>query len=445
MPDIVTSRVFVDGEKNITAQKLNDIVASSVIQPVFVSAKPPASTVAPTDNLLVLTAAGSYAKAPFQTVIDSVNAALNTNAQIWGVRLRSFQALGNNTFEVDQRTAGTGVVSPATGTFIQDRWQYAKVGTMACSASQTSAAAGINLPGTSFAITRNFLRITLTTAQASLAAGDTLSIAHSVEGPRWRELQNDVHSFQILVRTSVAGLSFGIALRDSPGTKSLTNLLTIPAANTWTLLTLPNLPVWPAGNFVNTSGNTGYILNISLAAGSTFTSPANGTFQNGNFTGATGQSNFAASPVNSTFDIAYISHEPGALCSNPPMDCDFQTNLDACQRYFYKSQSYGILPGFAPTGAGNFQISAFAPPGNLGLAVNWPPFSKPMAKVPTVILWSPAVNNTPNFVYDYTSSAGRAVSTYNVNEKGLSSASLSTAATVAGAWLGAFMSADTGW
>jgi hypothetical protein len=406
MADIVTSRIFQDGEKNITATKMNDIVASSVIQPAFVGSKPSASTVAPTDNLLVLTAAGNtYARAPFQTVIDSVNANLNTNAAIWSVRLRSFQALGNNTFEVDQRNAAGVLVSPASGAFIQDRWQYAKVGTSASSVGQISSASGINLPGTSFAITGRALRVTLTTAQASLAAGDQLFIQQYVEGPQWRELQNDVHSFQILVRTSVAGLSFGIALRDSPATKSLTNILTIPNANTWTLLTLPNLPVWPAGNFVTTPGSVGYLLNITLAAGSTFTSPANSTWQNGNFVGATGQSNFAASPVNSTFDIAYISHEPGALCSNPPMDCPFTQNLDNCLRYFCKSYDYDVLPGTVT---------------NLGDLSWWQQttttfknsirFPKALAKIPTVTHYNTSTGAANSIFFGGTSYAVSSIS-----------------------------------
>jgi hypothetical protein len=395
MSDIVTSRLFTDGEKNITAAKLNDIVASSVIQPAFVSAKPSTSTVAPTDNLLILTAAGgTYAKAPFQTVIDSVNASLNTNSAIWSARLRSFQALNNNTFEVDQRNVGNTLAAPAGGTLIQDRWQYGKAGTMACSIGQQSVAAGINLPGTSFAITRNFLRITLTTAQASLAATDNLSIIQQIEGPRWRELQNDVHSFQIMVRTSVAGLSFGVALRDSPATKSLTNILTIPSANTWTLLTLAGMPLWPAGNFVNTPGNVGYILNISLAAGSTYTSPANTTWQNGNFTGATGQSNFAASPVNSTIDIAYISHEPGALCSNPPMDCPFTQNYDDCLRYYQKTYDYLTIAG-TPTTAGLKSFISWA----IAAAYGGLNFHKPMAKTPTITLYDHN-NGAANSVMD---------------------------------------------
>jgi hypothetical protein len=390
MADIVTSRIFADGEKNITAAKLNDIVGSSVIQPAFVSAKPSTSTVAPTDNLLILTAAGgTYAKAPFQTIIDSVNANLNTNAAIWSVRLRSFNAIGNPTFEVDQRNVGNTVASVGSGNvLIQDRWGHWKFSsaTFVTSAGQNTIATGVNLPGTSFALTRSFFRVTLTTAQATLAAGDFLRIAQVVEGPIWRELQNDVHSLQVLVRSSVAGLSFGVALNDPTSANSLTNLLTIPTANTWTLLTLPNLPVWPgAGTFVNTPGSAGYLLFLTLACGTTYRAPANGTWQSGNFFGAIGQSNFAASPVNSTFDIAFVQHEPGPLCSTP-MDCPFTQNYYACLRYFQKTYSYGTVAGTAT----NPGMRSFMASGTSATAYGAASFCNPMAKVPTMTLYNNA-------------------------------------------------------
>jgi hypothetical protein len=436
MSDIVTSRIFTDGEKNITAAKMNDIVASSVIQPAFVGAKPSTSTVAPTDNLLVLTAAGNtYARAPFQTIIDSVNANLNTNGAIWSARLRSFQALGNNTFEVDQRNAGAA--STVNG-FIQDRWTVGKTGTMAFTAQQALPGTAINIPGTSFGITRSYFHLALTTAEASLAAADYLVIQQNIEGPRWRELQNDVHSFQILARSSVANLSFGVTLRDGTPTQSLTNLLTLPTANTWTLLTLPNLPIWPAGNFVNTPGVASYVLTIVLACGTTNMTTANGTWQSGSHFGAIGQSNFAASPVNSTFDIAYVSHEPGALCSNPPMDCDFQSNLDSCLRYYNKSYSYSVVPGtvtplgmlgmVAPVGAG----SGFGP-------VRFP---KPMAKVPTVTFYNHATG-AANSVRDAGGVDHTGANT-NPGDSGFYTVNFTTATTGPMAVF-AHYTADTGW
>jgi microcystin-dependent protein len=315
---------------------------------------------------------------------------------IWSARLRSFNAIGNPTFEVDQRNVGNTVAGISGGIMIQDRWQgyKAPAATLVASMGQNSVPAGINLPGTSFAITRSFIRITLTTAQATLAASDFLLIQQFIEGPKWRELQNDVHSFQILVRSSVPNLIFSAGFRDYPTvTQCLFNPFTLGAANTWALLPLANLPIFPAGNFVNTPGNIGYSLLITLASGSGNITPANGTWQSGSFLAAIGQSNFAASPVGSTFDIAFVQHEPGPLCTTP-IDCPFTQNYDGCLRYFQKSAVYGTKPG---TDSPATVIGMAATIGTANTAVRGAlRFIKSMAKAPTFTL---TYNNVINSAF----------------------------------------------
>ena len=92
MSDITTTRIFTDGERGITAQKLNDIVGSSVIQPAFYTSKPTAGSADPADIALILKA-GAYAQVPISTLAGST-----TQAQIWSTRLRSFNAIGNPKF-----------------------------------------------------------------------------------------------------------------------------------------------------------------------------------------------------------------------------------------------------------------------------------------------------------------------------------------------------------
>ena len=220
-------------------------------------------------------------------VLGSDNLILVPQSTIWNQRLRSFNAIGNPNFEVDQRNVGTGITLAAgsvTG-FVQDRWFGNKTGTMVATGQQVFA--NTSIPGTNFRISQSILRINIATAQASLGAGDLFPIQHFVEGPNWRELSNDVHSISILARANVP-VKFGISLRDTSPTQSLTKLCTIPTANTWTLITLPNLPVFPGGNFSVVPGNLGYNLYISLACGSTYKSPANNIWQSGNFLGSDG-------------------------------------------------------------------------------------------------------------------------------------------------------------
>jgi hypothetical protein len=313
---------------------------------------------------------------------------------IWSARLRSFNAIGNSTFEVDQRNAGAILTNPATNVFLQDRYQLQKNGTMTVNAGQN--AEFILLPGTNFTISRCFQRITLTAQQLSLAAGDLLYITQWIEGPNFRELINDVHSVSLLVRTSVAGLKFGFSTGDAvTATVTLTKLCTIPNAAVWTLIPLPNLPVFPAGNFSTGPGLVNQFLRITLAAGSSFMSPANDTWQNGAFGGAVGQDNFASKPVNSTFDIAFIQHEPGPLCTTL-IDKPFVLNYDECLRYYCKSTEYATLPTAANNYAG---CAVFSSAGCTARADAGIYFPKPMAKAPTVTLYDPSTG-TVNQVYN---------------------------------------------
>ena len=108
----------------------------------------------------------------------------------------------------------------------------------------------IVVPGTSFCISRNYFSLQLQGQETTMAAGDFLQLQTTVEGSSFREISNDVHSVSLLVRSTVANLKFSLMLRDSLAAKSLGKLCTLGAANTWTLVQLPNLPVFPgAGNW----------------------------------------------------------------------------------------------------------------------------------------------------------------------------------------------------
>ena len=261
---------------------------------------------------------------------------------IWSARLRSFNAIGNPTFEVDQRNVGNQVVSG----FMVDRWTPGRVGTVAYTSQRVTPSPGNQpqAPGTSFNLSNALGRIVITTAQSTLGANDYLHILQTVEGPCFRELASDVHSISMLVKSSVANLKFAVALRDSgPATTSLVKLCTIPIANTWTLIQLPNLPAWPSGNFSSSPGAVGYQFSICLAAGSNMIAPAADTWQTGPFLGAPGMSNLAAT-LNATFDVGFVQHEPGAVCSTL-IDKPFTQNLDECLRYYQKTYRYGVMPG----------------------------------------------------------------------------------------------------
>jgi hypothetical protein len=442
VPDLVTSKIFVDGEKGITAAKMNQIISGAVIQPSFVSSKPASSTLDPTDQILELKGAGSYATITGQQLIDSVSASVTQNITptIWSVRLRSFNSVGNPTFEVDQRQAGGGIGTGGGGTvgFAQDRWYLNKNGSPTGTLSAQQTAGNVNLPGTNFCITQNFIRITVKVSQASLAAGDSYHLIQYLEGPQLRELINDVHSLSFLVRSTIANLKFSVALRDSAVANSLCNLVSLGAANTWTLVTFPNLPLWQ-GTYPLAPGGVAAYFHFTFAAGSTWVAPAAGSFQSGNFLAAPGAGNFLSNAVNSTIDIAAVQHEPGAQCSTF-QDKPFSRSLDECLRYFQKTYNYGVAPGTA-TAAGQ---RGWGVQSAGTTAINGAGFVKPMAKVPTMTIYNPGTG-AANSVRDSSAVDHGSATAVNIGETSFSGVTFATATGGAASYVAGQYTADTSW
>jgi|SRR5215469_1880121 len=375
------------------------------------------------------------------TCQNLVNAVTPT---ITSVRLRSFNAVGNPNFECTQRNCGSAVANPASGTLIEDRWMYGKSGSLTGVVSiqkqgpANAASGAIAVPGTNFLISNGFFRVTLTTAQASLAAGDWCGIIQSVEGPMLRELWNDVHSLSLLVRSSVA-ISFGLTLRGGSSTYSLSKLCTISSANTFVLIPLPNLPVWPSAFNSIAPGALGYQIYITLAAGTTQTSPANDTWQSGAYTGAVGQSNFLAAPVNSTFDIAFVQHEPGPLCTTL-IDCPFDANLRSCQRYLQKTYGYSVKPGSVDNSGSNLFFTPVAG-ATLQIPIRFP---VTLAKVPTMTLYS-NISGAPGVIRNATTAADLTAIVQSPQDSGYSWINITGTAPAASANLQWHHTADTGW
>lgn len=343
---------------------------------------------------------------------------------IWSSRLRSYNALGNPNFEIDQRNAGTLLSNPANLIFALDRWRVNKAGTMGISTQQLASGSGALLPGTNFRISQSSLSLTLTAQEASLAAGDFWSIQQFIEGPSARELYNDVSSVSLLVQSSVAGLKFGVALRDATPAYNLTKLCTIPTANTWTLIQLlPNIPVFPSGGAFNlTPGTVGYQLVITLAAGSTFTAPANDVWNTtGGFLGASGQDNFASKPLNSTFQILFVQHEPGGVCTTL-IDKPFSQNYDECLRCYTKSYDYDVAIGSASAQAGMLLWTPLTTTGAEGIAR----YPRPMAKIPAVTIYNPVVGTINSLRHtsgtDYTVSSVASIGKAGFENLGTSAA-----------------------
>jgi len=301
---------------------------------------------------------------------------------IWAARLRSFNAIGNPNFEVDQRHVG-GVVTVPAGTsnpMIIDRWLVSKIAATGTCTTGQSADTYTIVPGTNFAIGNNNFYVTVGTVQATLAAGEFLSINQNIEGPVLRELINDVHSLQLLAFCTNA-ISFAISLIPSGAAYSYVSpLLNLPA-NTWTLFTIPNIPIWTSNATWSTDpGTLGYSLRICLGAGSTYQTSNTGSWISGNYLAPAGVTNLL-SLSGAIFRLGFVQHEPGSVCTTL-IDKPFDDNLRQCKRYYGKSNPYASI---FPTNAQYQQIGCFATSTTVRAFIS---YEVEVAKQPTVTLAS---------------------------------------------------------
>lgn len=373
--------------------------------------------------------------------LGSDNLILVPQSSIWSMRNRNYNGMLNPNFEVDQRNYGSPVAigTGSANSWIADRWLFGKnAATARFNISQDGQ--NIVLPGTNFLITQAKITVQVAATQAALAAGESIQITQSVEGPRFRELAGDVHSLSILALCQVP-FTFAVRLTFSNSGYTLTKLCPITVANQWTLFTFPNLPIWtPSGTPGFGWGAVGYVLGIGLGAGSTWTAPSNDVWNPGNFVCGPGCGNFASLPVNTILQVAVVQHEPGPYCT-PFIDKPFNENYEECLRYFQKTWYYIHKLGTI-TAQGQRQI--WQPVANTTIMAPVS-FMKPVAVTnPPVTIYNPGTGN-PN-AYSYN---GGAADTGVTSVQGISDCGyggfVSAGAPAAGSYAQWHHTVGTGW
>lgn len=186
----------------------------------------------------------------------------------------------------------------------------------------------------------NSLKITVTTADASVAAGDRINIAHKIEGLNLLDFDfglSTAKSFTVSfwVKSSVTGTyaleiyNYGISTASTA-----TKTYTINSANTWEYktVTFTGDTVYP---HVKTNGASLAVW-MWLMAGSNYNSTNGG----GVFTAvgsgtqrAYGQTANIAATVNNTFQMTGMQLETGSAAS-PFEYRQYGTELALCQRYY---------------------------------------------------------------------------------------------------------------
>ena len=262
----------------------------------------------------------------------------------------------NGAMVIDQRNNGAAVTinNAAVNQYTLDRFG---------AYNSTSAAEGIftvqqdsSVPtGQGF---RNSLKVTVTTADATLSASQFYILSQRIEGFNVADLglgtaAASTMTFSFWTRSSLTG-TFGGVLQNGGQNRSYPFSYSISAANTWEQKTI-TLTGDTGGTWLTTNG-TGLELIWGLGVGSTYLGTANAWVGSLLF-GATGQVNLMATN-GATFYITGVQLEKGSTATSFDYR-PYGTELALCQRY---------LPCFTANAASQTVGSAYASTTTAGFA-----------------------------------------------------------------------------
>lgn len=292
----------------------------------------------------------------------------------------------NGKMEICQR--GTGLLpfsfsSVADNAYTIDRWNWNK--------NSTSGAVRItqdtDVPnGGEF---KNSLYIYVTTADASVAAGDNCGIRQRVEGSFVRDLIGRTFTVSFWVRSTKTG-THCLAIRNSGSDRSYVGTYSVSSADTWEKKTVTITGgLITAGTWDWTTG-IGISLHFTLMAGSTFQTTS-GAWQTGNYLATSAQVN-CMDTIGNVFAITGVQLEAGAATNfEHRMD-----ELSRCMRYYQKPD--------ALLGLGAVCLSAFS--GNSTNAGNYTANTRLIVPMRT----GPAMTLTHIVASGFPASAGTGVS-----------------------------------
>ena len=236
----------------------------------------------------------------------------------------------NGKMEIAQR--GTSFPAIANGTYSLDRWKYLNTSTAVVTASQQ-----FDVPSNEF---QNSLRVAVTTADTSIAAGDFSFLVQAVEGYNARDLLGRTFTISFWARSSKTG-THCVSLSNSATDRSYVAEYAINTANTWEFKSIT------VSGGLTTAGTWGWANGIgvetrfALAAGPSFQTTA-GAWQTGNFLATANQVN-CLDTIDNIFAITGVQLEVGSVAT-PFEHRPIGVESALCQRYYLNMGGVVLSP-----------------------------------------------------------------------------------------------------
>jgi hypothetical protein len=317
----------------------------------------------------------------------------------------------NSGMQIDQSHAG-GAVTGITGIA---RWDGVNISLVASPTVVLTGQQVADAPTGYY----NSLKASVTTAQASIAATQSIGFVFIVEGFRTAKLAWGTASAQSVVvgfwvKANRTG-QYGGAITDGSGTRSYPFAFTIAAAGVWQYVTAVISGETTGVNWQRNTNSASIWLNITMAAGTSASATA-GVWNTGTTVSVTGNVNGVAATtdyMNVTGVTLHVGNIVVPVERAPFLMPHFDDALRSCYRYYESSYGQGIAPGTVSDDT----RQAWSITGATGIAYSVV-YRVTKRAAPTVTWYSPATLNASGKFRDYNGAADIATASLFTNAPG---------------------------
>lgn len=309
--------------------------------------------------------------------------------------------IGGN-FDTNPWQRGTTFTGAADTVYTADRFQMTNTGAGVFDVIKTADAPTVAEAGI---FTQNCFHIDVTTADASIAAGDWYDVHYKMEGYDFAQIAQRAFTLSFWVKATVTGV-YSVGFSNTGSDANYVAEYTVNTTNTWEFKTI-TVSASPSAGTWNYTNGIGMRIDWSIACGSNRTTSTLNSWSGGSGKYAsTNQVNGMSSNSNN-FKLALVQVEAGSSASAFELR-SIQQELALCQRYYAKTFPIATAP---VQNVGNFDGAITYLCTNTGVVnqgATWK-FTINMRDIPSVTFYNPKAAATT--FYNNTAAAVSGAST----------------------------------